>query len=532
MRDSDEFTEVEERLLSDYVTNVDRRVFALKNLPEVVKGALFSRYSRSERSLRRVLLDEFLKAGDSRILPTLPRAHGRTSDIDVQRAEKFYERVLVGYGDDSVAELAGAHLALEDVSLLGAKALEESRIGLSPLEKSTRYVRFDIPDGDGHYRFYRNSDLDHPAYHKAANGLFSAYALLLPRVIEAVRNVYQRDQGESERAWLSATKARSLDLIRGLLPAGTLTNVGIYGNGRAFEYLITKLLASPLPECQRLATEMHGELSLIIPAFVRRSVDPNRGLAVAHRLAGAADRTAKLAPQGVVIQGGPTVTLLEFDPDGEARVAAACAFPYSNLPLAELRASGVDAKELLDAAMGNRESRRDRPPRALEHAFYTFELIANFGVYRDLQRHRMLTQERQILGVDLGYDVPPLLDQFGLGDELREAVDNAAIAYSELVGIVGPVLAQYVVPIAFRVRWYVKANLRELFHLCELRTTPQAHPDYRYLAQEMFRQVQSVHPLLASYAGFVNMDPSDELERRASERRVDEKLNELGNRTG
>src|ERR1700716_2909171 len=219
---SSEFNAAEARVLGRYFTNLERHVFALRNLPEVVKGALFSRYSRTEKSLRRVLLDEFINEPDSGF-DALATSPGDTDDmVAVRRAEEFYERVLVGYGDDSVAELAGAHVAVERTSTLAAKALEDSRIGISPLEKSTRYVRFDRPGQDGRFLFYRGPELAHPDYEKAADALFTAYSGLVEDVTAAIRNRFPLEPGETDRAWKSATRAKALDLLRGLLPAGAL----------------------------------------------------------------------------------------------------------------------------------------------------------------------------------------------------------------------------------------------------------------------------------------------------------------------
>jgi thymidylate synthase ThyX len=519
-----EFSPAELAVLARFCTNVDRRVFALRDLPEVVKGALFSRYSRTEKSLRRVLLDEFLAEPAAGIQPAAPAERGGGA-VDAERAEDFYRRVLVGYGDDSVAELAGAHLAVERVSNLAAKAVEDSRIGLSPLEKSTRYVRFDRPGPDGRFLYHRGPELAHPAYEPAMEALFATYSRLVMPLTERVREAHPVEPDETERAWRSATRARALDLLRGLLPAATLTNLGLYGNGRAFEYLLTKLSASDLPECRALAGEMHGELSQVIPAFVRRALDERYGAPAAAHLAETRRRVAALVPAG---QGAaadrPGVRLVEADPDAERRVAAVALFPHSNLPLAELRDADVDVDAVLRALLDGRGNRRHRAPRALEHVQYTFEITANFGAYRDLQRHRMLTQERQALTTALGYDAPPDLDRYGMGDAFRAAVEGAAEAHGRLAADLGPALAQYAVPLAFRLRWYFRLSLREVFHLCELRTGPQGHPDYRVVAQELFRQVRETHPRLAAFARFVDMSPGHELERRASERRIDREL--------
>jgi thymidylate synthase ThyX len=523
-----EFTTAESALLARYFTNLDRPVFALRNLPEVVKGALFSRYSRTEKSLRRVLLDEFINEPESGFDALAGKPSADDDMVAVRRAEEFYERVLVGYGDDSVAELAGAHVAVERTSTLAAKALEDSRIGISPLEKSTRYVRFDRPGPDGRYLFYRGPELAHPAYEPAADALFAAYSSLVEPVTDAIRARFPLEAGETDRAWKSATRAKALDLLRGLLPAGALTNLGLFGNGRAFEYLITKMSAHELPECRGLAADLHRELALVIPAFVKRALDDRYGRPSAERMARIRNKLSSLARHGEAPSGpGPSVRLVEHDPDAERKVVAAALFPNSDL---SVEPQGGDAAQVLDALMGDRSNRRQRAPRALEHAAYTFEIVANFGAYRDLHRHRMLTQDRQVLGTALGYDLPPGLEDLGLGARFARAVEAAAAAHATLDRDAGSALAQYLVPLAFRVRWYFRANLREVYHLCELRTTPQGHPDYRWVAQQMFLRVKEVHPRLAGYAKFVDLGPGDELERRQAERRIDAKLSALDGR--
>ena len=518
-----EFTRDEAALLGRYFTNLDRPVFALCNLPEVVKGALFSRYSRTEKSLRRVLLDEFINDPESGFQGI---AGGPVADdmVAVRRAEEFYERVLVGYGDDSVAELAGAHVAVERTSTLAAKALEDSRIGISPLEKSTRYVRFDRPGADGRRLYYRGPELQHPAYEPAADALFDAYSSLLEPVTESIRGRFPIDAGETERAWKSATRAKAFDLLRGLLPAGTLTNLGLFGNGRAFEYLITKMAAHELPECQGLAVDLHRELAQVIPAFVKRALDDKYGRPAAERMVRVKTDLQKLAQRDDRSHAGPYVKLVGHDPDAERKVVQAALFPYSDQPLED---QDADPDAVLKAMLEGRANRRQRVPRALEHAQYKFEIVANFAAYRDLHRHRMLTQERQLLGTSLGYDLPAGVAELGMESRFRAAVEAAGAAHAALEKDLGPALAQYAVPLAFRVRWYFRVNLRELYHLCELRTTPQGHPDYRWVAQEMFRLASEVHPRLTRFASFVDMGPGDELERRKAERRLDEKLQTL-----
>src|SRR5438105_534453 len=526
-----EFAEAESTLLEQYFTNLDRPVFALRNLPEVVKGALFSRYSRTEKSLRRVLLEEFINQPEVGFGHLAGAAAASEDDmVAIRRAEEFYERVLVGYGDDSVAELAGAHVAVEQTSTLAAKALEDSRIGISPLEKSTRYVRFDRPGPDGRYLYHRGAELVHPDYEPAADALFATYSRLVEPATSAIREKFPQEPGETDRAWKSATRAKALDLLRGLLPAGTLTNLGLFGNGRAFEYLITKLASNELPECRGLADDLHRELAQVIPAFVKRALDEKYGRPASERMEKvrrALTSMSRREESPAAVSDSPSVRLFGHDPDAEQKVVQAALFPYSDRPLGD---QSADADAVLEALLSGRANRRQRAPRALEHAQYKFEIVANFAAYRDLHRHRMLTQDRQLLGTALGYDVAPGMRELGMDGVFAKAVEEAAEVHHRLERDLGPALAQYIVPLAFHVRWYFRANLREVYHLCELRTTPQGHPDYRWVAQELFRCVSEVHPRLAAYARFVDLGPGDELERRQSERRIDEKLDALDRR--
>src|SRR6202521_4307031 len=208
-----EFNPGDASLLSRYFTNLDRPVFALRNLPEVVKGALFSRYSRTEKSLRRVLLDEFINEPDSGFQEITGAPSADHDMVAVRRDEEFYERVLVGYGDDSVAELAGAHVAIARTSKLADKALEDRRIGISPREKSTRYVRVDGAGPDGRHLYHRGPELAHPDYEPAADALFDTYSRLIDPVTQAIRERFPLEEGETDRAWKESTRAKALDLL-------------------------------------------------------------------------------------------------------------------------------------------------------------------------------------------------------------------------------------------------------------------------------------------------------------------------------
>ncbi|MBV9386074.1 MAG: FAD-dependent thymidylate synthase [Chroococcidiopsidaceae cyanobacterium CP_BM_ER_R8_30] len=540
----EELTEQEGYFLQPFVTNLERSVFALRNLPEVVKGALFSRYSRSDKSLRRILLDEFIKAPEASFADIVGKIASNNTDqlVAIQQAEAFYNRVLIGYGDDSVAELGGAHIACEGISNIAAKALEDSRLGISPLEKSTRYVPFNRKI-NGHYRYYREPSImasSHAERYEATlDDLFDTYTTLIEPLSNWVQTRIPKDINTSERAYSNAIRAKTLDLLRGLLPMATLTNVGLFGNGRAFEYLLVKLAASPHKEVRVLGTSIQQELEQTIPSFVKRA-KTERGAQYAHYLSTSCERT-KLLTQKLLGQKSSlqedllleeisysastaTVQLVEYDQDAEVKVVASILYPHSDLTFEQIEAyviglSTTERVEILSTYVGDRDSRFHRPGRAFEATYYTFDLLADLGAYRDLHRHRVMTQERQHYTVNHGYAVPRELEASNLAEFYRKALDRAA----ETTALIGKDLtdaAQYVVPFAYRIRWRMKLNLREAYHLIELRSQRQGHPSYRQIAQEMYRQIKAVHPALVAYMHFVDLNDYD-LERLAAEQRID-----------
>ncbi len=528
-----EFTPSERALLAPFVTDLDATIFGLRNLPEVVKGALFSRYSRSDKSIRRILLDEFINVPESGFSELVAQIQAASLDqlVATRQAEAFYDRVLVGYGDDSVAELGGAHLACEDISNVAAKVIEDARIGLSPLEKSTRYVMFNKKVA-GAYRYVREPHIMQSpwaqAYEATLDHLFDTYSALMEPTIAWVRARTPRDESTSERAYQAATRAKACDILRGLLPMATRTNVGLFGNGRAFEYLITRVGAHDLPELQRISNDIQQALDQLIPSFVKRSATP-RGAAMRAYLRQLRTQSASMAhqlPVAPATSNGPQVTLVDYDHDAVFRVAAAALYPHTNLPLAEIEASvrelpNASLHDIIRAAAGERAVRFHKPGRAFEEARYVFDIVADIGAYRDLQRHRMLTQERQAFGVDLGYLVPNELVDANLADPYREAIERAC-TLARQIAYTMPESAQYVVPMACLMRWRFTLNLREAFHLCELRSSPQGHPTYRAVAQQMYGHIVAVHPELATAMRFVDTN-SYELERLESEKKLDRK---------
>lgn len=532
----EQLTEDERRALAPFFTNLDSPVFGLR-MDQTVAGALFSRYSRTDKSLRRVLLDEFM---GEQGLAFGGIANATATDGDLlarEKAEAFYDRVLVGYGDDSVAELGGAHIALEGVSNIAAKIIEDSRIGLSPLEKSTRYVVFNR-QVDGRFRYVRDPDImassARDAYLRAMDELFQTYSDLLKPLLAWIRERYPRPEGTDEKAWMSATRAKAFDVLRVLLPMSAQTNLGLAGNGRAFEYLLIKMRATPFRELHDLANAMQRELDILIPSFVKRAKN-ERGQAYTAYLR---ETTAALRIQERAVVNPhwtsttPEVRLVSFDPDAEFKVVAALLYPHSYKPfddlLAEVRRLSPERRAgILNAATEKRGNRFHHPPRGFEEAYYTFDICADIGVYRDLHRHRVLTQERQEFTTGNGYITPPEIVEAGFLDAYRRAMDAANHAHMEILAAGLKDQAQYAVPFGYRIRWRITLNLRECFHLIELRSQPQGHPNYRRIVQEMYRLIAEVHPVLASGMRFVNME-SVALERLASEQRLAAKRAALG----
>jgi thymidylate synthase ThyX len=520
MYETDEtFSDQQRALLDHYVTNTSRSIFVLRNLPEVIKGALFSRYSRSSLGLRSLLLKEFID-NDETAFSSIAGSGDATSKeqhIAVKKAQNFYDRILDGYGDDSIGELGGAHLAIENVSMLGAKAIEDARIGGSPLEKSTRYIYFDQKVGDS-YLYYKEPILLTSAYRElytsTCDALFETYKALIPPLTELIEASFPRDEAISKVAYTAALRAKVLDCLRGLLPAGTLTNMGVYGNGRFFDSLLQRLAGHSLTEMRDIGQISHEELSHVIPSFIRRSVAGSsyqQGFATFKE--GVDQKLATLA-QGLVSpstgEQGPYVRLLSYDIDGPARVAAALLFPHTGGSLLELQemSKRLDSNlldQVLGAAAEGRTNRRHKSPRGLEHASFTFELCADFGVYRDLHRHRMATQERQLLTASYGYYTPREIEGTAMEAPYREAMERAGEAYTTIAAQF-PEEAQYVVPMGYNIRWYFHINLRSLQWLCELRSAAAGHPTYRYIAQEMAKQVSYVFPEFERFFAFVDYE--------------------------
>jgi thymidylate synthase ThyX len=524
---AEHFTDEEAATLRPYFTNLDGPVFALVNLPEVVKGALFARYSRSPKSLRRLFLDEFVVdldlTGDLTVDAT----------VGLKRAEDLYDRVFLEYGDDSVAQLGGVHLACEQASNVLTKILEWGRL-MAYLEQSTRYIPYDIRLG-GRYRYRRDpAVLDSrlgARYVTDMDALFDLYAGMLPALLDWARQRYPKDPADSDFVYKQTIKAKACDAARGILPAATLSNVGIYGTGQGYEALLLRMRAHPLPEARHYADLMLHELRKCIPSFLTRVDLPERGGAWSDYLAAIRSDTSDVVA-GIFgdeePEPRPAVMLTDFDPEGENKLLAAICYPHTDLPedqvLARVRRLDTDEREtLLRAAVGERTNRRHKPGRAFERTAYRFDVLADYGAFRDLQRHRLLTIEWQQLSPRHGYVVPDAIAEAGLADRFEEAMARSGALYEELVGPF-PEQAAYAVSFAYRLRFVMQCNAREAMHMLELRTAPQGHPAYRQVCQEMHRLIaeEAGHHAIAGAMRFVD-HTTYELERLAAERSAEQR---------
>ncbi len=536
------FTTAEATALAPFFGNTDKPIFVLRNLPEVVKGALFARYSRSAKSVRRLFLDEFLDALGNRGDTADDAARGAGAGPGEARADRLYQRVVDEYGDDSVTQVGGAHIACEGVSNVLTKVLERGRL-MAYIEQSTRFVPYTDRPG-GRWKYVVPDEIvdaaDRRAFEATLDRAFETYARWIEPLQQHYRDRFPKAVGDSDAVHRAVIRARALDALRGLLPAATRSNVGIYGSGQAYEMLLLRMRAHRLAEARAAGDLMLTELRKVIPAFLRRVDRADRGVRWSDYLQACERRTRALATEvtagagpdamdlrsdggrapdartdggpacadgdpddaGSRAPGGPGagVTLADCDPDGEIKVVAAALYAASRLPFDRLLAiaRGMTAEErmrVLQTYVGDRENRRHRPGRAFEHTTYTFDIVSDYGAFRDLQRHRMLTVDWQDLTTHDGCAAPPAaVVEVGALADWRRVMDDSAALHERIAGRYSTAVAQYAVSMAYHIRYCLRLNAREAMHVIELRTSPQGHPSYRRICQRM-------HQLIADGAG-------------------------------
>ncbi len=553
---TENFSGEEDAKLAEVTTNATDNVYAWRigdNLTPEQAGALLSRYSRTALTGRRLYLKEFLPN----------KARGR----------EFFESWLVDYGDDSIQEMAGGiPLSAEYISNVAAKEVEDSRMA-SYIEKSTRYVFFDKKLPDGEYMFYKDKDIMESRYNdrylSLMRSLFDSYVKNMEAMQkhisdsnpyesqhfrigdktvspsdlkESSEEQYGITEQELKSAYANATKANALDFMRDYLPMSVLTHVGMSMNARSYENVIFKMQASPLKECNSIGNRMHAELMKIAPSLIKRVGERHGTEQVAflrEKFASAADAVGEIAlPE--VAHASEGVSLAYFTgresktPDTEAQTVLASAILYKfseGLSMEQARQTVSDMgeekrKKIIDAYVGKRTNRRNKPGRAFENVEYTFDFFGRIGIYRDLQRHRIGTQERQPFTTKMGYNMRGEFEDVGISDDYKSKMAEVKTLHDDLHASM-PYQSQYVVTFGFNTRWYYKVNARQFFHFSELRTTPSGHPDYRKLVQDAYGKIKNVHPSIAAHMGFINLGDK-KIGRLESEIRIVQKRKGIG----
>lgn len=522
--------------LGKYFTNVGGTSFVIHGLPPELTGGALARYSRAKTGIQLTLVNEFLDE------------NGEPSQ---QKGSELMDRVLNAFGDDSVGELEGTHVGLEDVSQLLTKEIEDRRIGGSPIEQSTRYVMYDQKNSEGKWRYLRPKEIMDSGigeqYEKVNDRAFEVYAEGVKLLQDYFKKQFPRDrfqieverEGKKVKAYETelhnepekkafsigynfTVRCAALDVGRCVLPSSTLTHMGIFGNGRFYNHLLSHLKSSDLEEARQRAVELETELNKVIPTYIKRNkVDTQRAQITKNMQELAAELFKGITPTD------DKVTLVSPVPSNISTVAASCIFPYTSISLNQIlnvtyQLPPEKKLEILETYKGNRQSRRNRTGRGLEAGYmFNFDLVGGFAEYRDLERHRMLTQQRQKLTTDLGFIMPPEMIEVGLEEKVQEVETMMRSLNTDLRRSGMGEAAQYATLFNHRIRFMMGMNLRELQHLTELRTQPAGHFSYRAMVQEMVRQVQKQDPWTTRFLGYVDFsDPDNKISRANEQARI------------
>lgn len=526
----EDFTSEEKNILDQYFTNTDRPVFGLVNLPEAVKGALFARYSRSEKSLRRLFLDEFYNTDSNSV--------SNDVSVGIERASDLYDKMILLFGDDSVAQLGGAHVACEQVSNILAKVIERGRIA-SYLEQSTRYVFYNQKQNDK-YKYIVPSEITDLSLREEADKylteLFDVYSDLIQQLQPLLKEKFPKEESLSLRAWESTIKAKACDIARGLLPGATKTNLGMFATGQSFEYLLVKMFASNNTEVRDYGKMLLEELRKIIPSFLKRVDLEDRGVAWSKYLSEISQSVSELditnSQSDEAVDHEIKVSLSEWDDSALDKIVEAILYEYGELSDQQLKeyVAGLSATEkenIYHKYVGNRTNRRHKPGRALESVYYRFDILSDYGAFRDIQRHRMLTIDWQRITPHYGYVIAHDLEEYPQLKSLYvDVLEKAKPVYEKVVKKYGYEVAQYLIPFAYKMRYSLKMNLREAFHLIELRSQKQGHPSYRKICHDMVDEMKSkaTHNMFVESMNFVDYSPYYELSREDSEKNIDKRI--------
>ena len=530
--------------LEKYFTHVGGDTFAIHGLPAELTGGALARYSRARTGLQLTLINEFFDE------------HGEPSQ---EKGAALMDRVLNAFGDDSVGELEGTHLGLENVSQLLTKEIEDRRIGGSPIEQSTRYVVYDQKDAQGKWRYLRPKEIIDAGNkdNKESNKYFQQFEQVNDLVFEVYSEGVQRLKkyfeeqaprenfqieveregkkvlaGEKELcspeekkafrlAYNFTIRCAALDVGRCVLPASTLTHLGIHGNGRFYTHLISSLKSSSLREAQERGFAVERELQKVIPTYIKRNKIDEQQEKIRNRMKIiATELFAGITPQAEKVTLVPNAEYLDT-------TLASCLFPYTTISLEQIFAvlqqlPQEKKQKIFKSYAGERKSRRDRNGRGLEAGYpLFFDLVGGFAEYRDLERHRILTQQRQVLTPDLGFIMPPEILAVGLKKEVEEVVSCMEDLNNNLRHAGLEDAAQYATLFNHRLRFMMGMNLREFQHLAELRSQPAGHFSYRSMVMEMAQAVQQRDPWTEIFLGFVDYsDPGNKISRAHEQAKI------------
>jgi thymidylate synthase ThyX len=516
-----EITQAGYDFLDSAVTDSHGAVYAFtgENISGTTAAAAMARLSRSQHDMRVTILKEFAIDG---------------------KDEALLRRVVTMYGDDSVQQLVGLHVVVENASNLLTKYIEWGRLA-SYLEQSTRYIFYDEKDKNGKYRYYTPSELsddDTAKYDEVMDSIFDGYSTIVHKLVEHISSNSDTSEKERDGAWKMAVRAQACDAARALLPVATGSTVGIFASAQALEAMIMRLRAHSNEEAQRCGDAILKQVRGAVPTFFERADKPERGGGTSAYLAvtkeAVASAIAKNLPEVDELVSEPMNSrLVSYSPKNELSLVADIVYDNSKLSLSAIadvvtKLDESKQNDIFDSYFGERLNRRHRPGRALENAHYTFDIVCDYGIFRDLQRHRIVDDLRwQKLTPELGYDVPQLVKDAGLEDDFNQLFIQSINLYDDLLSLYGNEIAQYATLLGHRMRWRISFNAREAFHLLELRTAPQGHPGYRKLGKMMYDQIAQVHPRLAKHMVFINQDEDPALTRLAAERATQRKLDAL-----
>lgn len=505
--------------LNESVTSSTDDVYAFnEKLSPTTVAAAMARLSRRADDMRITILDEFAAA--------------------MGKDEKLLQRVITAYGDDSVQQLVGIQFVVENASNLLTKKLEWGRLA-AYLEQSTRYIYFDQRDDQGKYKYHVPDHFDADTknlYVRAMDAIFDSYSDMVHKLTDYVAANSDTPEAERDIAWKGAVRAQACDAARAVLPVATKSTVGIYASGQATENLIMNLLADELPEARATGKKILDHARTIIPTFLERADKAERGGATVAYRANTKKAVAELAGELLSTNhstNNESVTLTNYWPRNELDLVPDMLYEHSSLPLKDIQnevsnLSYEQKQSVFEAFMGERLNRRHKPGRALENAHYSWDLVCDYGIFRDLQRHRMVDDLNwQQLTPRYGYDIPELVEEAGLTDQFEECFDLSLKLHSLLQEKGYGLDSQYATLLGHKMRWKITYNAREAFHFHELRTSPQGHPGYRKLVLEMHEKLAEVHPLMADSMLFVNTGEDDKLTRLAAERYTQYKLEKL-----